>query len=158
MLTHWPLGDMAIIITMYFQNQLADWYITNISRKTPLMWMLHFTLDGNSTLVQVMAWCCQATSHYLSQYWHRSMSLYGITRPQCVNSTSSNTQCLKLMVAQSTEKVKLLSEKDIMTMISEPQKYIFLKIGGKHTFLFKNFKKKRSFLLKFNSFFFSIQN
>ena len=26
-----------------------------------------------------MAWCCQATSHYLSQYWPRSMSPYGIT-------------------------------------------------------------------------------
>ena len=29
-----------------------------------------------------MAWCRQATSHYLSQCWHRSMSPYGITRPQ----------------------------------------------------------------------------
>ena len=35
-----------------------------------------------STLVQVMAWCCQTTSHYLSQCWHRSMSPYGVTRPQ----------------------------------------------------------------------------
>ena len=40
--------------------------------------------DGKSTLVQVMAWCRQATSHYLSQCWHRSMSPYGITRPQWV--------------------------------------------------------------------------
>ena len=36
-------------------------------------------------LVQVMAWCHQAPSHYLSQCWPRSMSPYGITRPQCVN-------------------------------------------------------------------------
>ena len=27
--------------------------------------------------------CCQATSHYLSQYWHRSTWPYGITRPLC---------------------------------------------------------------------------
>ena len=27
-----------------------------------------------STLVQLIAWCCQATSHYLNQYWPRSMS------------------------------------------------------------------------------------
>ena len=27
-----------------------------------------------STLVQLMAWCHPATSHYLSQRWHRSMS------------------------------------------------------------------------------------
>ena len=31
--------------------------------------------DDKSTLVQVMAWCRQATSHYLSQCWPRSMSI-----------------------------------------------------------------------------------
>ena len=31
-----------------------------------------------------MAWCCQATSHYLSQCWPRSVS-FSITRPQWVN-------------------------------------------------------------------------
>ena len=40
--------------------------------------------DDKSTLVQVMAWCRQATSHYLSQCWPRSLSPYGVTRPQCV--------------------------------------------------------------------------
>ena len=30
----------------------------------------HWTPLENSTLVQVMAWCHQATSHYLSQCWH----------------------------------------------------------------------------------------
>ena len=39
-----------------------------------------------SWLVQVMAWCRQATSHYLSQYWPRSMLPNGITRPQWVNA------------------------------------------------------------------------
>ena len=38
-----------------------------------LIWMsLDFT-DDHSTLVQVMAWCRQATSHYLSQCWPRSL-------------------------------------------------------------------------------------
>ena len=37
-----------------------------------------------STLVQVMAWCRQASSHYLSQCWPRSMSPCGVTRPQWV--------------------------------------------------------------------------
>ena len=32
--------------------------------------------EDKSTLVQVMAWCCQATSHYLSQCWPRSVSPY----------------------------------------------------------------------------------
>ena len=40
--------------------------------------------DDKSTLVQVMAWCRQATSHYLSQCWSRSLSPYGVTRPQWV--------------------------------------------------------------------------
>ena len=40
--------------------------------------------DDKSTLVQVVAWCRQATSHYLSQCWPSSMSPYGITRPQWV--------------------------------------------------------------------------
>ena len=35
-----------------------------------------------STLVQVMAWCHQTTSHYLSQYWPRSKTPYAVTRPQ----------------------------------------------------------------------------
>ena len=32
-----------------------------------------------------MAWCRQATSHYLSQCWPRSMSPYGVIRPKWVN-------------------------------------------------------------------------
>ena len=57
-----------------------------ISCKIALIWMsLDFTND-QSTLVQVMAWCRQATSHYLSQCWPTSLSPYGVTRPQCVNS------------------------------------------------------------------------
>ena len=44
-------------------------------------WM-NFT--DKSSLVQVMAWCHQATSHYLSQCRPRSMSPHGITRPQWV--------------------------------------------------------------------------
>ena len=40
--------------------------------------------SSGSTLAQVMAWCRQATSHYLSQCWPSSTSSYGITRPQWV--------------------------------------------------------------------------
>ena len=41
-------------------------------------------INGKSTLVQVMAWCHQATDHYLSQCWSRSLSTYGVTRTQWV--------------------------------------------------------------------------
>ena len=41
-------------------------------------------IHDKSTLVQVFAWCWQATSHYLRQCWPSSLSPYSITRPQWV--------------------------------------------------------------------------
>ena len=55
-----------------------------ISYEIALRWMPQDLTDDKSTLVQVMAWCRQATSHYLSQCWPRSMSPNGVTRPQWV--------------------------------------------------------------------------
>ena len=55
-----------------------------ISYEIALRWMPQDLTDDKSTFVQVMAWCRQATSHYLSQCWPRSMSPYGVTRPQWV--------------------------------------------------------------------------
>ena len=49
-----------------------------------LRWMPQDLTDDKSTLVQVMAWCRQATSHYLGQCWPRSVSPNGVTRPQWV--------------------------------------------------------------------------
>ena len=43
-----------------------------------LRWMPWNTFDGKSTLVWVMACCCQATSHYLSQCWSRFMWSYDL--------------------------------------------------------------------------------
>ena len=57
-----------------------------ISCEIALRWM-SLDLTGNkSTLVQVVAWCHQATSHYLSQCWCRSLSSYGVSRPKCVDN------------------------------------------------------------------------
>ena len=49
-----------------------------------LRWMPLVLTDDKSTLVQVMAWRRQATSHYLRQCRPRSMSPNGVTRPQWV--------------------------------------------------------------------------
>ena len=49
-----------------------------ISYEIALRWMPLDLTDVKSTLVQVMAWCRQATSHYLSQCWPRSMSPKGV--------------------------------------------------------------------------------
>ena len=56
-----------------------------ISCEIVLIWMSPDFTDDQSTLVQVMAWCRQAPSHYLNQCWPRSLSPYGVTRPQWVN-------------------------------------------------------------------------
>ena len=52
-----------------------------ISGKVALRWKLPNLSDDKSTLVQVRACCRQPTSHYLSQLWPRSMSIYDVTRP-----------------------------------------------------------------------------
>ena len=44
------------------------------------LWWMHL-IDDKSKLVQVMAWCRQATSHYQNQCWRRSMLSYGVIRP-----------------------------------------------------------------------------
>ena len=55
-----------------------------------LGWMPHNTLDDKSVLAQVVAWCCQATSHYMNQCWPRYISKCGITRLQWVNVLSEH--------------------------------------------------------------------
>ena len=55
------------------------------SHDNALSWMPQDLTDDKSTLVQVMAWCRQATSHYLSQCWLSSLSPYGVARQQWVN-------------------------------------------------------------------------
>ena len=84
-LTHWPWKIVKQILVI---GGLG------ISCEIALIWIsLDFT-DDQSALVQVMAWCRQATSHYLSQCWPRSLSPCGVTRPQWVNNTSVNEQSL----------------------------------------------------------------
>ena len=57
----------------------------DISSEIALRWTSLDLNDDKSTLVQVMAWYRQATSHFLSQCWPRSLPPYGVTRPQWVN-------------------------------------------------------------------------
>ena len=49
----------------------------DISHEISSKWMSLDLTDDNSTLVQLMAWCRQATSHYLSQCWPRSVAIWG---------------------------------------------------------------------------------
>ena len=65
-----------------------------ISCEIALIWMSLDFPDDQSTLVQLMAWCHQATSHYLSQCWPRSLSPYGVTRPQWVKHRDCSVQLI----------------------------------------------------------------
>ena len=60
-------------------------------------------LANESTFVQVMAWCHQATSQYLSQCWPRFRSRYGITRPQWVNVSIRNYKVKGFTIMQVLE-------------------------------------------------------
>ena len=66
----------------YCQANLLGWCIPC---QIALRWMSEDFTDDKSTLCQVLAWCRQARSHYLSQCWPRSILPYGVTRPQWVS-------------------------------------------------------------------------
>ena len=100
---------LCLILEELMGNRGTDWYINSlasgkfewnfrhvifkqilvidgwsISCETAQIWMSLDFNDDQSMLVQVMAWCRQATSNYMSQCWPRSLSPYGVTRPQWV--------------------------------------------------------------------------
>ena len=79
----WRGGNNFEIITLKLVYQID---ILRNSYEIVLWRMPKHQIRDKSTLVQVMAWCHQATSHYLSQCWPSSLSPYGITRPQWVKN------------------------------------------------------------------------
>ena len=96
LLTHCGLGDF--IWVLFRPITVIDGWDTCC--EITLRRMSLDLTDDKSTLVQVMAWCHQAASHYLSQCWPRFMSPYGVTRPQWVKCCSVlffwfiNDECL----------------------------------------------------------------
>ena len=60
-LTHWPLGEFVACYEHFL------WNCSQVN-----------LINDKSTLVEVKAWCRQASSHYLGQYLHRSMLPYGV--------------------------------------------------------------------------------
>ena len=57
----------------------------DVSSEIAFRWTSLNLGNDKSTLVQVMARCRQARSHYLNQCRPRSLPPYGVTRPQWVN-------------------------------------------------------------------------
>ena len=82
LLIHWPweiwmnfFRDVMIKLI----SVIDGW---SIFCEIALRWLSLELTDDKSTLVEVMAWCRQAASHYLNQRWPRSPTPYGVTRPQ----------------------------------------------------------------------------
>ena len=91
-----PGGFENIFQNVFFK--LISWIDTlSNSCETALRSMPQNPSDDKSTLVQVMAWCHQAASHYLSQCCPRSLSPYGVTRPQWVKFISTCIRICKLI-------------------------------------------------------------
>ena len=81
--THWPHGDVEVILQVNFS--ISFFKLISWALPVELVSAEQTTFDHRPTLVQVIAWCYQATYHYLSQCWSRMMSPFGVTKPQIVN-------------------------------------------------------------------------
>ena len=85
--------------------QLISWIDTlRATRKIVVRWMQQNSTDDEWTLVQVIAWCCQATSHCRSQCWPRSVSPYGVTRPKWVNAKFWNRNMTHVLCVSCNQK------------------------------------------------------
>ena len=97
-LYHWPLGDLNVI----FKNVIFNLALLIGIFKSPfdivLRWMPQDLTDDKSILVQVMACCLMAPSHYLNQCWPKSPTPYGVTRPQWVKRELDNWKESKLFL------------------------------------------------------------
>ena len=69
-----------------FQVNFSDWWLRLSLVKLPSDGCHWTLLMIKSTLVQVMALCIKATSHYLNQCWPRYSLPYDVTGPHWVNS------------------------------------------------------------------------
>ena len=80
-----------------------------------LRWMHQNLTNDKSTLGQVMAWCHQAISHYLSQCWPKSISTYVVTRPQSVHILSKSGKCIyvnSLRLSKCISKLTIIGSDD----------------------------------------------
>ena len=102
----WAPGTFKWNFRYLIYQIISVTYGWGMSCELTLRWMSFDLTDDMSTLVQLMAWCRPATSHYLSQCWPRSLSSYGVTRPLIklfllqffVGTSSSKWWCIVMNV------------------------------------------------------------
>ena len=76
------LGDFNKILEKIILKLILVTNGCDISSEIAHRWTSLDLSDDKSTLVHVMTWCRQATSHYLNLFLPRSRPPYGVTRPQ----------------------------------------------------------------------------
>ena len=113
----------------------------SISCKIVLKWMpMEFT-DGKLTLVQVMAWCRQATSHYLRQCWPWSLSPYGVIRLQWVKAWLLTLNVRRPSYLGLTRSISCLLMPWLLTSPGHQQPWYWLcRICRSWSYLRKHFK------------------
>ena len=79
-------GRFGYSIKLLNSKLISTFNILSIFCEIAIRWMPQHPTDHKSTLVQVMIWCRQVTSHYLSYCWPRFLSPNDVTRPQCVDT------------------------------------------------------------------------
>ena len=78
----WPANSPhREIVSIWWRHHVLH-RIEGRAMAVKLLWMPQYLTSKKSTLVRVMPWCHQITSHYVSQCWHKSLSPYGVTWPQ----------------------------------------------------------------------------
>ena len=70
------------VLTCNLRAHITDYVLQHFFCEIALSWMPESTFKDRSVLVPVMVWCRQMTSNYPNQYRPRSISSYGVTRPQ----------------------------------------------------------------------------
>ena len=83
----------------------VSWEIFQVNATEPI--------DDMSTLLQVTDWCHQVTSRYLSQCWPRSISPYGMSRPQWIRHMPTFTESTQI----HWNKNVILAEFELLTML-----------------------------------------
>ena len=69
----------------HFQTKISWVKIIIFLIQIPLKFVIKNPMNNTPILVQVIAWCHQATIHYLNQCWSRSTTPYGLTLPQDIH-------------------------------------------------------------------------
>ena len=74
LLIHWSLTDVEVTLKVLY----PDAFYKSVSFAFHVISLVpQYRGDDKSTLVQVIAWCHQASSHCLGRCWHRCISPHG---------------------------------------------------------------------------------